>query len=120
MDELFEWLLTLRGELQDLLQVYERSRHLAGMAPRWLEYRLGGADLLAEISVVDRETGRVSDPEMMLGVVRGRSVMVSTPHLVFTWLEEDVFGLSVAGFGSYLLELLHGADSAGPGLRRAS
>jgi hypothetical protein len=52
-----------------------------------------------------------------MGLYRGRAVLISTDTALFTWLQENVFGLSLAGRGSYLLELL---DGTRPVLQHAS
>lgn len=115
---LFDWLLELRTDLRVLQDHNKRQEHLEHMVSNWLSVRMGGADLFVELAMADPETGAAEKPQLALGMLRGRSVMISTDDVLFTWLEQDVFGLSLAGQGSYLLELAERGN--GGALRKAS
>ena len=55
------------------------------------------------------------EPNLSLGVLGGRTIMISTDTVMFTQLAPGVHGLSIAQRGSYLLE----DDAAMGRLRRA-
>lgn len=117
---LFEWLLTLRADIHGLELGPQAPDDLAQVVGSWLDVHLGGADLFVELAIEHPETGVAELPEFSLGMLRGRSVLVSTNTLLFTWLEEGIFGLSLAGHGSYLLELENDERSAADVWRKAS
>lgn len=116
LHELFDWLSDVRHDLQTLR---EGPDQLPELATNWLTQRLGGVDLLVELTVEVPGATVDGQVELSLGVVRGRSVMISTDTLLFTWLEQDIFGLSMADHGSYLLEVVE-SDERAQDLRRAS
>jgi hypothetical protein len=118
LNELFEWLLSLRADIQLLHEEPENPQAIATMVAGWLGSRMGGANLFAELAILPPDAPEEGSIEFVLGMVRGRSVVVSTDTLMFTWLEEDIFGMAVAGQGSYLFEVLE--DAAQQPLRRAS
>jgi hypothetical protein len=105
LHELFEWMLAIRADIQSLRDEPGGPDQLSELVKNWLASRMGGADLFVELSIIHPDTGTVELPEFSLGLMRGRSVMISTDTLLFTWLEQDIFGLTMAGHGSYLLEL---------------
>ena len=105
LSELFEWLLSLRADIQILHEDPENPQGIATMVASWLDARMGGADLFAELAILPPDGPEEGSIEFVLGMVRGRSVVVSTDKLMFTWLEEDIFGMAVAGLGSYLFEV---------------
>lgn len=113
---LMDRILSVRADLHQLEERPRDAQDLAPLAANWLSPHLDGADLFAELSVT-RVEGAEPTPEFSMGLYRGRSVLLSTDTVLFTWLQENVFGLSVAGHGSYLLELVDGPRQA---LRKAS
>ncbi len=117
---LFDRLLAMRADIHGLELAAHTPDHLAHVVDDWLAVHLGGADLFVEVAIEDPATGTAQQPEFSLGMMRGRSVMVSTNTLLFTWLEEGIFGLSLAGHGSYLLELESEESSAAHTWRKAS
>ncbi len=120
LNELFEWLLYLRADLHGVQEAPDDTDGLAAKVVDWLQVRLGGADLFVELSIVANTGGDQQEVqlEFVLGVVRGRSVVISTDSLLFTWLDQDIFGLALAGHGSYLMEVV--AEEEQRALRRAS
>lgn len=118
LNELFEWLLTLRADIHGLHEAPDDVDGLAEKVVDWLQVRLGGANLFVELSVVQIDGEENDSLEFVLGMVRGRSVVVSMDTLLFTWLEQDIFGLALAGHGSYLVEVE--AEEERRTLRRAS
>jgi hypothetical protein len=113
---LMDRILAVRAELNLLEETPRDAEGLAPLAANWLSPHLEGADLFVELSITKAE-GLEPAPEFSMGLCRGRAVLLSTDRVLFTWLQENVFGLSVAGHGSYLLELVDAAKSA---LRKAS
>lgn len=111
---LFDWLLALRKDVHSLNAGPPDPDQVAQVLGNWLAVRMGGADLFVELTVADPVGDLKDHPEFAIGMVRGRSVMVSTDTLLFTWLEEEIFGLSVAGHGSYLVEVAAGNERQGP------
>ncbi len=120
LHELFDWLLALRADVHGLQEDPRDHSLLGPIVANWMQEHLGGAHLFVELSIVPPEGEVEEQAEFTFGMVRGRTVMISTDTLLFTWLEEGYFGLSMAGYGSYLLELEDGEDSAPRSLRRAS
>lgn len=118
LNELFEWLLTLRADIHSLHEAPGDVDGLAAKVVDWLQVRLDGADLFVELSVAPGDHTEDDSLEFVLGMVRGRSVVVSMDTLLFTWLDKDIFGLALAGQGSYLMEVL--AEEETRTLRRAS
>lgn len=118
LNELFEWMLSLRADIHSLHEAPDDVDGVAAKVVDWLQVRLGGADLFVELSIVPGEETEDDGLEFVLGMVRGRSVVVSTDTLLFTWLDQDIFGLALAGNGSYLLEVA--AEEERRSLRRAS
>ncbi len=119
LHELFEWLIALRNDARDLLEEPPDATLLKNKVATWLGVHLGGVDMLAELSIAPEGNEAESLPQFTLGLQRGRSVMISTDTLLFTWLEKDIFGLTLAGHGSYLCELEAGGSSASA-MRKAS
>jgi hypothetical protein len=117
---LFGWLLALRADIHGLELGDQAPADLAQVVGNWLDVRLHGADLFVELAIEHPETGVADLPEFSLGMLRGRSILVSTNTLLFTWLEEGMFGLSLAGHGSYLLELEQDERSTARAWRKAS
>lgn len=113
---LMDRILAVRADLQQLQKRPRDAEGLAPLAANWLSPHLAGADLFVELSITKAD-GAEPTPEFSMGLYRGRSVLLSTDTVLFTWLQENVFGLSVAGQGSYLLELVDGEKHA---LRKAS
>jgi len=120
LHELFEWLLALRADIFALQEEPSSPDHVAPLVANWLSPHLGGAQLFVELSIVRTPDLDEERLEFALGMVRGRCVMISTDTLLFTWLEEGVFGLTLAGHGSYLMEMVDGGEGATRRMRRAS
>ncbi|MCB0790834.1 MAG: hypothetical protein H6595_11785 [Flavobacteriales bacterium] len=105
LHDLFDRILAVRADLQKLRETPDDPQCVVPIATNWLAEHLGGADLYLELSLeLDGEAAPT--PEFSMALMRGRSVMISTDTLFFSWLERDVFGLTLAGHGSYLLEVV--------------
>lgn len=117
---LIELLMTLHAQTQDLRQDPGGRQRVRELAEGWLHKRMGGADLYVEVAITEPDSEMRSRSEFTLAIVHGRCAMISTDHCLFTWLQEDIFGLTVAGHGSYLLEMDGREDHIDPPLRQAS
>lgn len=102
---MFDRIVAVRSEVQGL----ERGPLTQDMVGRtitgWLERTLEGMDLFVELTLVHPDQRSDERPALSLGVLRGRSVLVSSDNLLFTWLDQDIFGLAIAEHGSYLVEV---------------
>lgn len=111
-------ILAVRTDLHQLEQRPHDAQGLAPLAKGWLSPHLDGADLFVELTIgPEAPADSNAPPVFSMGLYRGRAVLISTDTALFTWLQENVFGLSLAGRGSYLLELL---DGTRPALQHAS
>ncbi len=117
---LMDLLLLLRADMRTLLEEQGGQAKVAQLATNWLSVHLGGADLYAELSIEASGTDADTRTEFALGLVHGRCAMISTDTTLFTWLDEGIFGLTVAGRGSYLVETLSSGKDEERLWRRAS
>lgn len=117
LHELMDLLMTLRGQIHDLLAGPAGRQRVAKFASEWLADRMGGADLYVEVTIVNNDSRMDERSEFTLAMVHGRCAVMSTDQCLFTWLDQDIFGLALAGHGSYLLELVPEVRSD---LRKAS
>ena len=104
--ELMDLLMTLRGQIHDLLEGPAGRQRVSQLASEWLADRMGGADMYVEVNIVNNDAQVDMRSEFTLAIVHGRCAMMSTDQCMFTWLDRDMFGLTLAGHGSYLLELV--------------
>lgn len=104
LSTLFVWLLILREDIERLQERMLEPEAVAGMVSNWLAMRHDGRGFFLEESVLDVEGHAQAEPRLTLGVLEGRTVMISTDELMFTGLSDGLFGLAVAGRGSYLVE----------------
>ncbi len=114
---LLDHILTVRRDLAELQQGPHAPERLAPFAQNWLSPHLGGMDLLVELAIAPPEGAAEPVPEFSMGLLRGRSVLISTDNVLFTWVDRDLFGLTLAGHGSYLLAV---DDARGLPLQKAS
>lgn len=117
LHDLLDLLMILRTEINELHEDHTDRDRVAQLAMDCLRERLGGADLYVEVAVQHPDTRIEDPPELTLAIVHGRCAMISTDGCLFSWLQDDVFGLTLAGHGSYLLEVVPGESRQ---LRRAS
>lgn len=110
LHELMELLMTLRGQIDDLLEGHAGRQRVGRLASEWLADRMDGADLYVEVTFVKNDSRMDERSEFTLAIVHGRCAMMSTDQCLFTWLDRDIFGLTLAGHGSYLLELVPESD----------
>ncbi len=104
LSELFVWVLILREDMERLQSDLLPEHTVAGMVGNWLALRHAGRSFYMEGSVVEDGVLRMDGPEMSLGVWKGRTEMLSTNGVLYTHLYDELFGLALAGRGSYLLE----------------
>ena len=117
LHELMDLLMTLRQQIHDLLEGPAGRQRVEKLAREWLTRHLGGVDLYVEVTIVNNDSRVDERSEFTLAMVHGRCAMMSTDQCLFTWLDRDVFGLTLAGHGSYLLEFVPEVRSD---LRKAS
>lgn len=115
LHHLFTWLLILREDADRLQEGVPHNERVARMVDNWLAVRHNGSGFFVEQWVERPEAPPAERPQLSLAVVGGRTEMFSTDNLLFTRLHDGFFGLTLAGHGSYLLEVV-GKD----GLRKAS
>ncbi len=119
LHELLELLMDLRSEVRELQEGRVARQDVVALAAGWLSEHLNGADIYVEVSVRNTEIHQEEQPEFTMAMIRGRCAMMSTDQCMFTWLDRDMFGLALAGQGSYLLEVVPD-EKAGRTYRKAS
>lgn len=102
---LFDHIVALRSDVRSLEQGETQQDQVHRTVFSWLDAATGLEDIFVELTVVDPTRGEEERPDLSLGLIQGRSVMVSTDRLLFSWLEQDIFGLAIADHGSYLFEV---------------
>lgn len=118
LSSLFVWLLILREDVERLQGEGIDEGDVGHMVRNWSALRHNGRSFFLEESLLDEEGRTAATPRLTMGVLCGRTVMVSTDQVLFTGLDEGLHGLAVAGRGSYLLEDLAARNM--PALRKAS
>ena len=116
LQQLFVWLMVLNEDIARSQKGRLREEEVRRMVANWLAFRHGGISFLAERSVLPSGGAAGERAELSLGVIGGRTVLVSTETMMFTRLTEGVYGLTMAGKGSYLVE---DVQDGGTMLRRA-
>jgi hypothetical protein len=102
---LFDRIVAVRSDVQRLEKGILTHGQVHHAISSWMEVAMEGEDLFVELTIVDPAEGTEEHPALSLGLVQGRSVLVSSDRLLFTWLDQDIFGLAIAGQGSYLFEV---------------
>jgi hypothetical protein len=74
----------------------------------WLHAMPPEQNMFCELTVVDPHGMPEERPRLSLGILQGRTILVSSDRLLYTWLDQDLFGLAISGHGSYLAEVLTG------------
>lgn len=113
LDALLDWLSTLHRDIRALHRGGTRTRELQRMVRNWLDIHCEGETFFLEQFPPSRSSSFDPDgsPDLSIGVLGGHTVMVSSNTVMYVRLEDDVYGLSLARHGSYLLEKL--PDSKG-------
>ena len=119
MPELLAW---LQGIHKDVILLHDDARHdsrLPHMVENWTMARHGGVNFFME--QFDGEAPESPDTvaDLSIGVLGGRTVMISTNTFMFTQLQDGVHGLAIANKGSYLIEKVSGEKAAVQHFRRA-
>ncbi len=104
LHELFVWLTIIREDIARLHDATWSDDRLPRLVANWLAVRHGGGGFFVEQSVVAPGEEAADGPDLAMGVMEGRTVMVSTDSLMFIRLQAGLCGLTVAGRGSYLVE----------------
>ena len=102
---MFDRIVAVRAEVQSLEQGPVTQDQVGRTISGWLENTLEGLDLFVELTLVHADQPADERPALSLGILRGRGVLVSSDNLLFTWLDQDIFGLAIAEQGSYLVEV---------------
>ena len=102
---MFDRIVAVRSEVQGLEQGPLTQDMVGRTVSGWLERTLEGMDLFVELTLMHPDQRSEERPALSLGILRGRSVLVSSDNLLFTWLDQDIFGLAIAEQGSYLVEV---------------
>ncbi|MBK7100664.1 MAG: hypothetical protein IPH63_02505 [Flavobacteriales bacterium] len=111
---LIEWLRELHQDIRVLNEPVLDQSDFERVALNWLAKRDTMLTFFLEQLADDPEDTGL-EPNLSLGVLGGRTIMISTDTVMFTQLAPGVHGLSIAQRGSYLLE----DDAAMGRLRRA-
>ncbi|MDQ3100160.1 MAG: hypothetical protein M3R08_02125 [Bacteroidota bacterium] len=120
LHNLMELLMNLRSQIRGLQEKPLERNRVAQLVKGWLSDRMDGADLYVELAIEFVDGSIEERPEFTLAIVRGRCAMISTDGCLFSWLEDDIFGLTLAGHGSYLLEVIGKDGSNVRQLKKAS
>lgn len=98
------WLHGLHEDVNALVTSDRRDEQLGEIISLWLAAEIGQESFFIE-ELNGPPTGKPeSDPELTLGVLGGQLVLLSTESIMFARLQPGVFGLSLARYGSYLIE----------------
>ena len=116
LHELFDHLLAVRSGLQQVQEHPGEPDPLAEAAGHWLSPSLGERDLFVELTIAGPDGKDQDTAEFSMGLIQGRAVLISTDTALFARLQDGLFGLALAGEGSYLVEDLEER----PVLRKAS
>ncbi|MFZ1687071.1 MAG: hypothetical protein WAU70_06605 [Flavobacteriales bacterium] len=103
--ELLPWMRSLLGAMTALADPHFNEDVLEVMR-RWMDIHLGEDTMFIELP---HRHQAFTDEEVLaltIGITGGETVLLSAPNVMFIKLEKDLFGLSVANAGSYLVERL--------------
>jgi hypothetical protein len=101
---LITWLLLVEEDLGVLSEKRLSEDELRRVLANWLTLRHDGGSFLVERSVLPAGGAEGERLELSCGVLSGRTVLVSTESMMFAQLNTGLYGLTVAGRGSYLVE----------------
>lgn len=120
MEEAPEELLErLRNLFRDLVRLSRASDDVAlvqDLVKDWTGPQDGLKTYFLEHTEENEPARTEEPPDLSLGVVGGRITLLSTTNVMFVQLQPDMFGLAVAGVGSYLIER---SDSGGTVVHQA-
>lgn len=111
LHHLLVWLMVVNEDVEQLATRRPARPQVERMVANWLARRHGGGSFLVERSVLPAGGASGEQTDFSLGVVAGRTVLVSNDSLMFTRLSEDVYGLAMVGQGSYLVEDIHEGEA---------
>ena len=107
---LFDRIISVNDAVQ-LLEDGTPGPHLVpDTLMEWLRVSPPEQDLFCELTVIDPFGIPEERPRLSLGIQHGRTILVSSDRLLFSWLDQDLFGMALAGHGSYLVEVLLGQE----------
>lgn len=98
-----QWLQGLHQDIDTLSDRAQRDELLGDIIRGWSAANHDGLTFLLE-HWGDAPSAK-EDPLLTVGVLGGRMVMLSTDALMFAQLHDGLCGLSLARYGSYLIEI---------------
>ncbi len=102
--ELLPWVRSLDRDLYLLEQGAAGSEGVSGIIGEWLSLRHGVSAFFVEVLLPDQAFSPEEQLRLSIGVIGGMTVMISAPSVMFVEQSPGLFGLSIAGQGSYLIE----------------
>lgn len=113
LSTLFVWLLIIREDIDRLQRGSMEEEAIGRMVANWIAVRHDSRSFFLEETVLGPDVPvDQQEPDLVLGVLGGRTIMASTDELLFTRLGDGLHGIALAGHGSYLLEDVEGNMSA--------
>jgi hypothetical protein len=105
-EEALGWLGSIMTDVANIGRAPANMDQVHTMMERWLTPRPGTENFFIEQLNEDFTSDDV--PQLSIGVLGGHLSVLSAPSVMYMALEPDLYGLAVAGFGSYLVQELHG------------
>lgn len=98
------WLHGLHEDVNALVTSDRRDEQLGEIISLWLAAEIGQESFFIEELNGPPTAKPEGDPKLTLGVLGGQLVLLSTESIMFARLQPGIFGLSLARYGSYLIE----------------
>lgn len=98
------WLHGLHEDVNALAHDANRDARLGDIVSLWLAAEIGQESFFIEELNSDPSGKPEADPKLTLGVLGGQLVLLSTETIMFARLQPGIYGLSLARYGSYLIE----------------
>lgn len=100
-------------EVAEGMRTLGRQSDIGGameLARTWLKARHMEGDLFVEMLNPAHAFTEDENNELSVGIVSGETVMLSARNVMFAKLSPGIFGLTVAGMGSWLIEQFEGKE----------
>jgi hypothetical protein len=117
--ELLPWIHSLDRDLHVLAQGPAEVDKVHEVVQKWTTLRHGVSAFFVEVLHPEQAFSPEEQLRLSIGVIGGTSVMISAPSVMYVEQGPGLFGLSLAGQGSYLIEQLEGARHQHERVRRA-
>ncbi|MBL7952771.1 MAG: hypothetical protein JNM62_13750 [Flavobacteriales bacterium] len=101
---LVPWLRTVRGEMGQMAKRDADLTDVPVIVTRWTDTAHGVQTFFAELLDPAHAFTDDEDNTLSVGVVAGRTVMLSARNVIFMKLDPERFGLAIANKGSFLIE----------------